>query len=601
MPRILPGCRLSLIAGWLGLLSPAGGAALAGPPEPASGELAGQVIGTDGRPVADAEVFNQGDGRERVATITDSRGRFRLEGLFRGPKYAFVRKPGYRFTGARSEGDADGLTITLRKVAEPPAAWQPARGPGLDEQRAFARQILVRMWDQHAALALSDDVSACIERMARIDPDLAGRWSASKGHGYDDVVRRIEARRLAETDPAGAIALLDREPDAKSQMVLQELADRFAGTDAEKALRFADEAAARARRLDQPERSPAMGNAGAVLVKLGRSDAGRKLIDEAAREAGDLPIGRWEFMCRWETARAIAAHEPDRALALIEPLRADPDQEWWQSGRARIAVAIAATDPRRAIALVETVRSTGFEREKARTAIAYRIGGERPDEAIRLIEGIKHSRWDAHWKAEAFGWLAVALAPRDRARAHALIDRALAMMVDHRDPEGPTSELAAAARIASCARRIDYPDMQGAILRVLATRPGDLRGGGEDREYLIGWTTNAAKHLAVVDPGAARAVLEQIEARAGFDPVTDWRTRPPWLLAWGLVDLAKARAILDPALAALRREDEGSRRARKLVDPEILELVDLLTASPDRREAVMETQTAGGHWRPDVP
>jgi hypothetical protein len=35
------------------------------------------------------------------------------------------------------------------------------------------------------------------------------------------------------------------------------------------------------------------------------------------------------------------------------------------------------------------------------------------------------------YQAEAFGWLAVALAPRDPARSRALIDRALAMPTTH--------------------------------------------------------------------------------------------------------------------------------------------------------------------------
>ena len=33
-----------------------------------------------------------------------------------------------------------------------------------------------------------------------------------------------------------------------------------------------------------------MARAGAVLVKLGREDVGRKLIDEAARDAAQLPV-----------------------------------------------------------------------------------------------------------------------------------------------------------------------------------------------------------------------------------------------------------------------------------------------------------------------
>ena len=63
------------------------------------GYLAGRVVGSDGRPIASATVFNRGDGPRAVEALTDDQGRFRLEGLFPGIKYAFARKDGYRFTG----------------------------------------------------------------------------------------------------------------------------------------------------------------------------------------------------------------------------------------------------------------------------------------------------------------------------------------------------------------------------------------------------------------------------------------------------------------------------------------------------------------------
>ena len=49
-----------------------------------SGYLAGRVIGSDGKPIAGANVFNRGDAPEPVATATDSQGRFRLDGHVSG-------------------------------------------------------------------------------------------------------------------------------------------------------------------------------------------------------------------------------------------------------------------------------------------------------------------------------------------------------------------------------------------------------------------------------------------------------------------------------------------------------------------------------------
>ncbi len=99
------------------------------------GHLAGRVVGSDGRPIAGASVFNRSDGPRPVETLTDSQGRFRLESLLPGTKYAFVRKDGYRFTGMKSDGDADDLAITLLKTTEPPPAWKPVASPSFDDQR----------------------------------------------------------------------------------------------------------------------------------------------------------------------------------------------------------------------------------------------------------------------------------------------------------------------------------------------------------------------------------------------------------------------------------------------------------------------------------
>jgi hypothetical protein len=240
------------------------------------------------------------------------------------------------------------------------------------------------------------------------------------------------------------------------------------------------------------------------------------------------------------------------------------------------------------------VGGRGFDHEMARTAIAYRIGHDRPDEAIRIIEGIQRNRWAAKWQAGAFGWLAVALAPRDQARANALIDRALTMMIDNRDWMGSDDEMAAAARIAACAHRIGYSDMSGAILRVLAARPSESRNASGDRGRHIQRILEAAVPLALIDPAVARTVLEQVEVRGGFDPATLWNTRQPWLIAWSLVDLRKALTIFEAELAALDREKEI-----RFWTTGIFEMVELLIAPPARREAVLGRRSAGGYWRPE--
>jgi hypothetical protein len=77
--------------------------------------------------------------------------------------------------------------------------------------------------------------------------------------------------------------------------------------------------------------------------------------------------------------------------------------------------------------------------------------------------------------------------------------------------------------------------------------------------------------------------------------VTLWGTHQPWLIAWSLVDLRKARTIFEAELVAIDRDkrDVGSWTMA------FFQMVELLTAPPDRREAALERRSAGGYWRPD--
>jgi hypothetical protein len=346
--------------------------------------------------------------------------------------------------------------------------------------------------------------------------------------------------------------------------------------------------------LNQPDRALAMARAGAVLVKLGRGDVGRKLIDAAARDASQLPVVNRASYYRGLVSGILAPYDVERALALVEPIKTE-NQEGHRN-LARIAAAIATTDTRRAVELVEKVGGNASYHEMARTAIAYQIGRDHPDEAIKIIEDMKRDPASI-WQAEAFGWLAVALAPRDRSRAHALIDRALDMMIFQRDWAGRSAssggEMAGAAHVALCARRIGYPDMESVIMRVIAARPTDGCNASAERTRMGRAIAVSTVSLALIDPEAARTVLEKLESRAGFDLAAEWSTREPWLIAWALVDLRKARAVFESALASLDRQKEVNVWGNGF-----FEMVELLTAQPARREVILDARAGGADWRP---
>ncbi len=130
-------------------------------------------------------------------------------------------------------------------------------------------------------------------------------------------------------------------------------------------------------------------------------------------------------------------------------------------------------------------------------------------------------------------------------------------------------------------------------MRVMATRTGlgDRDSSGPALE--IRSATMAAVPLALVAPGAARVLLQQIEARSGLDPVKLADVAgPEWLRAWALVDLEKARVLVDARLAALEKAKGAGFRSSG-----IFPMVETLISPPARREAKV-FHVEGPGWRP---
>ena len=464
--------------------------------------------------------------------------------------------------------------------------------PTLEAQRAFARKVLVRIWETFGEDAEESGASECIPAMARIDLDLALQWSAQRGHHLDARARLAAAEELAETDGPGALELLGLVDGRGKQNALQELAERFAESDRGKALAFAEEAAVQGRSLPQPDRTWALAQAGAVLVRLGPAEAGRKLIDEAAGDAARLGSAGLEGYARACAARELAPFDLERALKLVEPFRSADEHERYTGF---VAVAIAGTHPDRAVALAD---------DDARPVDHARHGQDRGrllDRRRATRSGGPDHRGHEDLRRRQDAGRGVRLAGRGRrparpARAVALIDRALAMPIDQ-PREFQTwinsgGALAASAHIAAAARHAGHLDMDGAILRVMAVRtsPG---GSFFDPAMEIQAAAMAAVPLALVDPGAARVLLEQIEARGGLDPARLAEVGGyDWLRAWGLVDLEKAGAYVDAQLAALEKT-----RGARLANGPIFRMIDILVIPPARREARV-FDVDGPSWRP---
>jgi hypothetical protein len=150
------------------------------------------------------------------------------------------------------------------------------------------------------------------------------------------------------------------------------------------------------------------------------------------------------------------------------------------------------------------------------------------------------------------------MAPHHKAMAWSLMDRALAVGsgMDFRPGArigpGPTSP---AADFAVWAHQIGYPDMEGAVDRVLACRPnGRERFPDDGREEMI----DMAAKLALVDPETGREILRYIDQRLELTgtQLTPIHGGHLWLTAWALADLKHAEELFDRAVA----EPKATRR-----------------------------------------
>jgi hypothetical protein len=127
-------------------------------------------------------------------------------------------------------------------------------------------------------------------------------------------------------------------------------------------------------------------------------------------------------------------------------------------------------------------------------------------------------------------------------------------------------------------------------MRVMTTRPNPFAPRSFGPAIQIRSAVMAAVPLALIDPGAARVLLQQLEDRSGQAPAKLAEDAgSDWLRAWALVDLEKAEWLLEAQLTAL----EG-RKNVKLQNTGIFRMIDILVLPPQRRfEKVFQIDGTG--------
>ena len=121
--------------------------------------IRGRVVDRQGKPLANVEVFQSGDGPERTATKTDGDGRFALGGFREGPVFLFAPE-GFRFFGRLIKPGEEEIAVELIRVGERPAPelhTLPEPIPR-EESRALTRRLIEPCWE--AAVAQKDQEAA---------------------------------------------------------------------------------------------------------------------------------------------------------------------------------------------------------------------------------------------------------------------------------------------------------------------------------------------------------------------------------------------------------------------------------------------------------
>jgi protocatechuate 3,4-dioxygenase beta subunit len=536
------------------------------------GVVEGRVIDSAGKPLADVRVFNSGDGPEPKETRSGAEGKFRLEGFFAttGPVYVFAEKEGRRFTAAQTAVGAKDAQVTMLLAGEPVPTPPPATTDRAAEEKAAARMLL----ESFRAGVSSDDFFGrlILALAARIDPALAEAWAKEAGIKFEPPLPAGLMQGIAEQDLDWALSLIAKD-GARGYYALKDLAKHFLASDPEKAMRCAEEAVVQTRNLDQPARAVGIAEMGALVARLGNAEAGKKLALEAADMAAGWTPTRETQHSIGSIAAAVAVVDVDRALKLLEKFEKNERDAYV----ANVAAALDDLDKARSIlAAVEP-----WYARRALRRLAYRIAAARPSEAVALIESAPAQGYsdEQDSKALSYGWLATVIAPNDAALAHSLIDRALAIYLHptERSYSNYGGRPAKAAFLAVQAHEIGYPDMESVVWRVLAARPTTAQGESPVRMQEA--STMMALYLAMVDPAAARHILQSLEPDSKtIGSGSSGVQREAWLWAWGLADPRHAVEV-----ARLEISSAQDDAAKKTAVNKVLAMIDLWSTPAEKR------------------
>jgi hypothetical protein len=372
--------------------------------------ISGRVVDRQGKPVANIEVFQSGDGPERTATHTDVDGRFVLGGFRQGPAFLFAHGDGFRFQGQLVKGTDQNATIELTRVSERPTREMKMLPDPIppEESRALARRLVEPLWDQAAQEELDNGRYRVWSSLATVDPGRVLGMLESvkfKSEGWKNRFLREFVLTLARTDAEEATALAESIPEPGTRAwALVHLADRLPAAEREKKLALLARALLQARTAaDQGDRLLQMGEVAERWYELGEVEKAKALFAEGLQIAGQF-TEKADFK-RGSFAARLARVDLPAALAIAKDFDGVRSQ-----GRILGGITLRMIDQNPA----EAERVWNQTKEKSRLVpqdptLCWKMAAVDPPRARRAVEALATTPYHPH----LYAFLALGSKARD--------------------------------------------------------------------------------------------------------------------------------------------------------------------------------------------
>lgn len=483
------------------------------------GLLAGKVLDRQGRPVASATITRTDDGPQRLRTMSDEHGQFRLTNVPDGRGFLFVEAAGFRFHGQILPAGSKHVEAIVTRTNEPVLKALKTLPDVLSQEKRLAliKRVFEPVLKQTIQKGEDHDKYRVLNLLAGLEPARVLEiidQKPFKDASYGAYPRSAAARTLAKTSLHEAIAILEAMPDSYTRAYnYLEFAELVPLDKKAKKIELLGQALVQARNIqDASQRAVMLALIADRLWSLGEKDRAQQLIAEGHKLGKNLPTQAWAGYARSVVAQSVALTDLPAALELIKDLRTEGE---YDRQHGKMAIRIADKNPAEAERIVALLKEPSrLYRYTVRPIICYRMAPVDLERARRIAD----NSGDPYYRAYGYAKIAQALAKSKPVEAGNLLHEAFAqlkaLVESGKDGgNGMYDAAALAAALLFVAEQIDPQLVPEFLWRALALRqPPTDKEKERGRSYLearsASHDASLAMALARYDRGLARAVLE---------------------------------------------------------------------------------------------